>query len=44
MANSLMQSQAMLARIATNKGVDAEMLLRDKLKAYALDKRIQIQL
>lgn len=44
MANSLIQSQAMLARIVSNKGVDAEMSLRDKLKAYAMDKRTQIQL
>ena len=32
MANSLIQSQAMLARIANNKGVDAEMALREKIK------------
>ena len=44
MANSLIQSQAMVARIANNKGVDAEMALRDKLKAYATDKHTQLQL
>lgn len=44
MANSLIQSQAMLERIATNKGVDAKMALRDRLKAYATDKHTQIQL
>ena len=38
MANSLIQSQAMLARIANKKGIDAETALRDKLKAYATDK------
>ena len=38
MANSLLQSQAMLDRLASKKGVDAEMALRDKLKAYASDK------
>lgn len=44
MANSLMQSQAMLAMIASNKGVDAEISLRDKLKTYAMTKCTQIQL
>ena len=44
MANSLIQSQTMLARIANNKGVDAEMALRYKLKAYATDKHTQLQL
>ena len=44
MANSLIKSQAMLARIANNKGVNAEMALRDKLKAYATDKHTQLQL
>ena len=44
MANSLVQSQAMLARFANNKGVDAEMVLRDKLKAHATDKHVQLQL
>ena len=38
MANSLIQSQAMLARIECDKGVDAGMALRDKLKAYAIGK------
>ena len=44
MANSLIHSQHMLARIAHNKGVDAEMALRDKLNAYATDKHTQLQL
>ena len=44
MANSLLHSQAMLERIAKNKGVDAEMALRDRLKAYALDKQTSIKL
>jgi len=44
MANSLLSSQAMLERISKNKGVDAEMSLRDKLKAYAIDKQSHIQL
>ena len=33
-ANSFLQSQQMLKRISSNKGVDAEVALRDKLKAY----------
>ena len=44
MANSLLSSQAMLERVSKNKGVDAEMSLRDKLKAYAIDKQLHIQL
>ena len=44
MANSLIQSQAMLARIAHNKGVDAEMARRDKLKVYVTDKHTHLQL
>jgi hypothetical protein len=27
----------LLERVSTNKGVDAQMSLRDKLKAYALE-------
>ncbi len=44
MANSFLNSQAMLERIATNKGVDAQMALRDRLKAYAGDRHSRIQL
>ena len=44
MANSFIQSQAMLARIAYNKGVDIEMAYRNKLKAYAIDKHTQLKL
>ena len=44
MANSFLSSQDMLERIATNKGVDAQMTLRDKLKAYASDVQCRIQL
>ena len=36
--NSLIQSVAMLDRIAMNKGVDANVALRDKLKVYAAEK------
>lgn len=35
MSNSFLHSQDILQRIADNKGVDAQMSLRDKLKAYA---------
>ena len=34
-ANDFLKSQAMLDRIAQNKGVDAEVALRDKLKVFA---------
>lgn len=44
MANSFLSSQDMLERIANNKGVDAQMTLRDKLKAYASDVQCRIQL
>ena len=44
MANSLLSSQAMLERISKNKGVDAEMALRDKLKAYAMNQQSNIHL
>ena len=42
MANSLIQSQPMLDRIAKDKGVDAEIALRDRLKAYTTDKHTQL--
>jgi len=35
MANSFFQSQDLLTRIAKNQGVDAQISLRDNLKAYA---------
>ena len=44
MANSLLSSQTMLERISKNKGMDAEMTLRDKLKAYAMDKQSNMHL
>ena len=44
MANSFLSSQDMLERISKNKGVDAQMTLRDKLKAYASDTQCKIQL
>ena len=37
MANSFFQCQDVLNRIAENKGVDAQVTLRDKLKVYAGD-------
>ena len=44
MANSFLTGQAMLERIASNKGVDAQVALRDRLKAYATDTHSKIQL
>lgn len=35
MMNSLLQNAAMVDRIKSNKGVDADVALRDKLKVYA---------
>ena len=35
MSNSFFQRMDLLVRACTNKGVDAQMSLRDKLKAYA---------
>ena len=35
MSNSFFQRMDLLVRVCTNKGVDAQMSLRDKLKAYA---------
>ena len=37
MNNSFFQCMDLLDRVSTNKGVDAQMSLRDKLKAYALE-------
>lgn len=44
MSNSFFHSQAVMERIASNKGVDAQMSLRDKLKAYAVDQHSKIVL
>ena len=44
MGNSFLQSQAMLERITSNKGTDAQMALRDKLKAYSTDLSTRIKL
>ena len=38
MMNSLLQCAAMVKRIEINKGVDADVALRDKLKVYASEK------
>lgn len=35
MCNSFFQAQDLLSRIKNNKGVDAQVSLRDKLKVYA---------
>ena len=37
MMNSLLQCAAMVTRIQANKGVDADVALRDKLKVYAAE-------
>lgn len=37
MSNSFFQCMDLMDRVSTNKGVDAHMSLRDKLKAYALE-------
>ena len=43
--NTMMNSlTAMVSRIQTNKGVDADVPLRDKLKVYASEKESRIQL
>ena len=44
MMNSLIQSAAILDRIAMNKGVDANVALRDKLKVYAAEKDSYVKL
>ena len=38
MMNSLLQCAAVVNRIESNKGVDADVALRDKLKVYASEK------
>ena len=44
MMNSLLQCAAMVTRIQANKGVDADVALRDKLKVYAAEKEACIKL
>ena len=44
MPNQFLINQDRLERIASNKVIDAEMALRDKLKAYAIDTRTRIKL
>ena len=44
MMNSLLQCAAMVTRIQANKGVDADVALRDKLKVYAAEKESCIKL
>ena len=44
MMNSLLQCAAMVTRIRANKGVDADVALRDKLKVYAAEKESSIKL
>ena len=44
MMNSLLQCAAMVSRIQANKGVDADVALRDKLNVYASEKESSIQL
>ena len=43
MSNSFLHSQDVMQRIADNKGVDAQISLRDKLKAYAGEVRAILQ-
>ena len=42
MANSFFRCQDVLARVAENRGVDAQVALRDKLKVYATDARSKL--
>ena len=44
MSNSFFQCMDLLERVAANKGVDAQMSLRDKLKAYALEVECNIEI
>ena len=44
MANSFFQCQDVLNRIVANKGVDAQVTLRDKLKGYAGESRSKLAL
>ena len=42
MANSFFRCQDVLDRVAENRGVDAQVALRDKLKVYATDVRSKL--
>lgn len=42
MANSFFTCQNVLERIKENKGVDAQVALRDKLKVYAGEMQVQL--
>lgn len=44
MANSFLRCQEVLNRIGQNKGVDAQVALRDKLKVYAGEARSKLVL
>ena len=44
MANSFFQCQEVLKRIVDNKGLDAQVALRDKLKVYAGESRTKLVL
>lgn len=43
MANWFFNCQDVLERIRENKGVDAQVALRDKLKVYAGEKHVQLK-
>ena len=44
MSNSFFQCMDMMERVSANKGVEAQMALRDKLKAYALEVESKIHI
>ncbi len=44
MMNSLLQTAAVLDRIKSDKGVDADVALRDKLKVYASQTKSSVKL
>ena len=44
MSNSFFKCMDLLERVSTNKGVDAQMSLRDKLKAYAVEVESKINI
>ncbi len=44
MSNSFFQCQNVLSRIAQDKGVDAQVTLRDKLKVYAGESHSRLRL
>ncbi len=43
MANSFFTCQDVLERVRENKGVDAQVALRDKLKVYTGEMRLQLE-